>query len=169
MSNSNKPLDRHKVAACYMYAILAAFPLAIDDGVSVDSSPYMANERLAIILGCSILAGFLLETIESVPDETWPGSLDKQRLINRVKSGVPFPEKVGHGDYVKNMTECLCFTAIEKSYNILLLAKLLFHWEVLVVGECYDFIVSVRDGRMGRTEDTHPYLPVAVATVKKTA
>lgn len=60
-------LDRHKVAACYMCAILDALPLLVDiEDPNEDREAYLSNERLAICVGVSVLGMFECANLEGL-------------------------------------------------------------------------------------------------------
>lgn len=133
MSKPEKLLDRHKLAACYMYAIIAARPLAIDSPRTTKTESLYANERLAITTGCSILVSYKLEAIDDPQTELTPE--ERAHAKERATRGVRFPDEVAHGEYVLNTAKALSFTQIEGTYNILLLATLLFHWDETLADE----------------------------------
>lgn len=59
-------LDRHKVCACYMYAIVKANVMSCKLADSNTEKSYLAlNENLAITVGMSLLRAFVLTSIES--------------------------------------------------------------------------------------------------------
>lgn len=132
-------LDRHKVSACYMYAVAVARPLKIDCDVPSDSPQAIANERLAVTLGISILLQYMVGLLEAVKNEDGedlpPLSADLlediDREIDSLKKGdFSLPKNVGHGSsYIESVYRALAFTHREGNYNILLLALIIYHWE----------------------------------------
>lgn len=122
MRKSVGRLDRHKVAACYTYAVMAAMPLVVDEK---HLSEHL-NERVALVTGCSVLANFLSVAIARSDCFTVE---EAEAAQARLREGVRFPNPVGHGTYVDGILNALTFTQIEKNYNILLLALLFYDWE----------------------------------------
>jgi len=122
MVAADDPMDRHKVAACYMYAVLAASPLVIsDDDSGAAYGKELLNEKLAVRVGCDILSSFLIEACRAV------NNTDLEQRIRNV--GVMCNSGTGHGSYKESVLVCLYYTRREQSFNILMLALLLFHWE----------------------------------------
>ena len=112
MANPNNILDRHKVAACYMLAILSASPLSFnmncDDDVIVT-----INEHLAITVGLSILQSFIrTEKLQNGSDEDVPSDINLPTT--------------NHGNYRDIFAVELYFTKIENNYNLLSLSNTLF-------------------------------------------
>lgn len=147
MGNPNAPLDRHKVAACYTYAIVAAHILQIPASAPDELEINLVNERLAITVGCSVLAGYTYQTIKNMQ-----GISDEQRekLLARVREGVHFPDEdsVSHGVYLKDVLSYLGFTYAEQNYNILLLGLLFYEWEktMLPDQESHRLMMRARPG-----------------------
>lgn len=128
MEDPNYPLDRHKVAACYTYAVCAAYPFG--SKVAYSRIPY-ANEWLAITVGTSVLAGFIEKAMQEI-------NLSEEKaeiLQSRLTSGWTCDWDVGHGESYRDcVAQCLSFTGKERNYNVMLLALLLYHWEAEVTG-----------------------------------
>lgn len=122
MSNPNGLLDRHKVSACMIYAI-------IKSDVIYDSVPkkntgrvYDAlNEDLALTTGLSLLRAFIITAIEESKMSAEQKRLNLDKFINGLKYPKPF-----HGNYRENFLAELHYTRIEKNYNILSLAHSLY-------------------------------------------
>lgn len=116
-------LDRHKVCACYMYAIIKSNVLSCRLADSDTEEKYWTlNENLAITVGMSILRAFVLSSIntnEELAEET------KKTLAARIDAGVLFPD-CNHGDYRNNFVAELYYTKKEDNYNVLSLANTLF-------------------------------------------
>lgn len=125
MKNSEKLLDRHKVCACYIYAILDADVLknvmAIKNGIYDD---FLMNERLALCFGMSLLRALILQETEDLKDDN-----DKELLRKAFNGEFLFP-KANHGDYKNNLLIQLYNTKVIKNYNILALAETLYLLEV---------------------------------------
>lgn len=127
MQDRNGKLDRHKVCACYMYAIVKANTLSCRLADSDTEQKYLnLNENLAITTGMSLLRAFVLSSIncnEEMPD------IQKKELAIRIENGIVFPE-CNHGDYRDNFLSELHYANCERNYNILSLANTLFLLEV---------------------------------------
>lgn len=142
MRDSEAPLDRHKVAACYMYAVVATHMLHIDDAAPLTLDINLVNERLAITVGCSVLVGYTVETIRNIPSIPE----EKRRALESYASqGVRFPSgnEVSHGSYTDDVVKYLGFTYVEQNYNILLLALLLFEWEKTLFQDHDDYVLML--------------------------
>lgn len=116
-------LDRHKVCACYMFAIIKADTLRCHlVGADTEQRHLNLNENLAITVGMSVLRAFVLVSIndnEELSEEA------KETLRKRIDDGVVFPD-CNHGEYRSNFAAELYYTKKESSYNILSLANTLF-------------------------------------------
>lgn len=119
MLDPEKRLDRHKVAACYMFAILESEPLSLniecDDDVLIT-----INEHLAITVGLTILNAFLHAKKAEDMDDTDISELKEQYFLNEKDLDLP---STPQGDYRDIFAAELYFTRKEKSYNILSLSK----------------------------------------------
>lgn len=112
MANPNNILDRHKVSACYMLAILSASPLSFNMSYE-DDILITINEHLAITVGLSILRAFI---------ET--ENLQKgEKGTNHSDIFLPYTD---HGNYRDIFAVELYFTRKEKNYNMLSLSNTLF-------------------------------------------
>lgn len=120
-------LDRHKVCACYMYAIVKAEPLkSFLFDKKTNGKYFSLNEHLAITVGMSLLRAFVFSSIETnsqMPEQ------EKQGLYRKIDKGILFPE-CNHGNYRDNFVAELHFANEEKNYNILSLANTLFLLEI---------------------------------------
>lgn len=130
MKNSQAPLDRHKVAACYMFAIVEVSPFFINKDASLDHEVARVNEYLAVNVGCAVLSSFLKTIVNKMKDPELVVEIE-----NSLKNGFPLDFSVSHGEYLLNLMDALHLTRIEKRYNIPLLAILVFHWESSVVSK----------------------------------
>lgn len=123
MQDAGGKIDRHKVCACYMYAIIKANILSCQLADSDTEQSYLAlNENLAITVGMSVLRAFVLLSIKSNAELS---QAVKENLVKRIDNGVVFPV-CNHGDYRSNFVSELHFTKMENSYNVLSLANTLF-------------------------------------------
>ena len=139
MARGNTKLDRHKVAACYMIAILEADPFIITKSVESADTRIVATEHLAITVGLSLLKSFLVskynEYDEEKPKEIW----EKECAIFSNDFIFPSDSEIGHGVYRNNFAMELYFTRTEHSYNVLALSHTLYllemynrqHWELM--------------------------------------
>uniref|UniRef100_UPI004056699A hypothetical protein n=1 Tax=Acetatifactor sp. TaxID=1872090 RepID=UPI004056699A len=120
-------IDRHKVCACYMYAIVKANVVGCRLADSDTESKYLSlNEHLAITVGMSLLRAFVLSSIDS--NEEMPDD-EKKIYKSRIDGGIVFPE-CNHGIYRENFASELYYTNDERNYNILSLANTLFLLEI---------------------------------------
>ena len=95
MTYPNRPMDRHKVAACFMLAIEVA-QLAPQVYTDTDESVRYTNERLATTVGCSILISFILEVMDYISDHAWGL---KHRMSLHIEQSVPKDTPNGNGSY----------------------------------------------------------------------
>ena len=63
MLDPDAHLDRHKIAACYTYAIVAVQPIEVNKAAPLAQGVNLVNEQLAITVGCSILCSFTKATV----------------------------------------------------------------------------------------------------------
>lgn len=127
MQSSDGKLDRHKVCACYMFAILKANTLSCLLADSDTERSYLAlNENLAITVGLSVLRAFVLSSIHCNNELS---DVEKATFAKRIDNGVLFPD-CNHGDYRNNFVAELYYTKKENHYNILSLANTLFLLEI---------------------------------------
>lgn len=125
MRDKNKLLDRHKVVACYMFAILKTNPMACSIAFqNGDKSSMLLNERLALCFGMTLLRALICDEIENLTDNEL-----KEKATAAFESDIMFP-KTNHGDYKGNLLSQLYHTKNESNYNILSLAETLYLLEV---------------------------------------
>lgn len=131
MEDPEGRLDRHKVAACYMLAILKAYPLSVDfepdQGILIT-----LNEHLAIETGLSVLKTFITAPKDSDEIEDFP-NIDPEEDVKIFNNGFKFPkaqDEIFHGEYRKNFAIELYFTHKEDRYNILSLSHSLYLLEL---------------------------------------
>lgn len=123
MQDMGGKLDRHKVCACYMYAIIKANTLSCRLADTDTERSFLAlNENLAITVGMSVLRAFVLSSINSSEELTEEA---RDCLRKRIDDGVKFPD-CNHGDYRNNFISELYYTKRENIYNVLSLANTLF-------------------------------------------
>jgi len=126
MKKSVERLDRHKVSAAYIYAVVRAQVLDCDFYDGAEDGYLTLNENLAISVGLSVLCGFIdykIDNSEKISSER------KEELKALISSGIVFP-KCNHGSYRENLVNELHYTYYEGSYNLLCLADKLFLLEV---------------------------------------
>ena len=128
MSNPSHLIDRHKVVACYMYAIekdhVITVVQSLKDG---DDSNLMLNERLSFCFGMTMLRSFIMNLIAYIDNDE-----KKDRAVKSFDNGFCFPE-CNHGDYKNNFLSQLYFTHRENNYNILSLANSLYFLEIFTL------------------------------------
>lgn len=137
MEDPNKELDRHKVVACFILAIVSASPISLPsdfaiEGRAKDEQVFLRsiNENFAISVGASLLRAFMLCIAKGKP----AGSFSE--LDENLREGIPFDElfEVNHGErYTENLAVSLYYSKCEMSYNILLLADIVYHWEAAML------------------------------------
>ncbi len=138
MNKNVKRLDRHKVCACYIFAILKCNPLRHNVQENEDTI-FVPTEQLAISIGLTLLRSFLISKFDR-NDEIKPKDIyEKDNAI--FKNGFVFPcqDEVGHGQYRDNFAIELFFTMKEENYNILSLSHSLYllemynrmNWEIM--------------------------------------
>lgn len=123
MQDAKGLLDRHKVCACYMYAITKANVMSCQlVGSDTEKRHLALNEHLAITVGMSLLRAFVLSSIHSNEELSRE---EKNLLSSRIDGGIVFPA-CNHGVYRENFASELHYTNDERNYNILSLANTLF-------------------------------------------
>lgn len=125
MKDSTHLIDRHKVVACYMYAVEKARVISSVDSLQSGSDLHLwLNERLAFCFGMSILRALIIAAAQHIVDEAV-----KQKVVAIFDDGFAFPN-CNHGEYKENMFSQFYFAFKENNYNILSLAETLFFIEV---------------------------------------
>lgn len=129
MKHPEERIDRHKIAACYMIAIITVRPLIVTKKIDGESIPLAINECLAITVGLSIIRAFIESSITN--DEHIPKK-EADLKIKKLDEGMQIPENqlVNHGDYIENYASELHFAALEGNLNILSIAHELYLLEV---------------------------------------
>lgn len=112
MSESVEKLDRHKIAACYIFAIVKTQPLSLKPIELPENMVVTINEHLAITVGMSILYAYMSESNMGI------GS-----------NGLEFPD-ARHGNYRDDFALELYYTKKHNMYNILSLSNTLFLLEM---------------------------------------
>ena len=133
MNDSEGLLDRHKVAAIIMTAILKVQPIKkLSEIYYEDAKKWTFNENLAISTGCSVLRAYILEDTETNDKLT---NEQKEARRNKLENGIHFPTVVHHGKDKENYAMELYHTAKEGNYNILAIAHELFYLELTTLNE----------------------------------
>ena len=145
MADSTGLLDRHKVAACYTFAVLMAMPLVVEG----DSVADHLNERVALHTGCSVLASYLAQAVGHAMGFD---DASEKRALERIAKGIEFPD-VGHGEtYEQSVLNCLTFTQLEGNYNVLLLALLYYDWELRLMNpHDHDIVIRYYCNKTGKS------------------
>lgn len=132
MHDCNGRLDRHKVVACYMFAILKAYPFSFELPLK-ENLIFTLNEHLAIQIGISLLRAFLVAPIDTSEEEDYP-KIYPEYDLEIFENGFKFPQKeneeIYHGEYRSNFALELYFTHKENCYNILSLSHSLYLLEL---------------------------------------
>lgn len=124
MNNPEKLADRHKITACYIYAILKADILHCSLSKELgDDMNLLLNERLALCFGMTLLRALIRGNAKELKDEEM-----KEKVLNAFEDEMFFP-KTNHGDYKQNLLFQLYYTKKEGNYNILALADSMFFIE----------------------------------------
>jgi hypothetical protein len=115
MVDSTELIDRHKIAAIYMMAMLFVRPIEyLKPAPKNSGKDWLLNEKFTITLGLSILREFIINNPKSTPAQ-------KQRL----KHGFRFPD-VDHGSYGENWAVELYWGVKNRDLSVLPLAHELF-------------------------------------------
>lgn len=127
MENPNTHLDRHKIAACMLYAIVKVQPIRIKK-VSIwrnfwgnkrySYSFLMLNEYLGLYTAFSIVESF----------REYEQSIDKCATFQR--SGIKLPMTCNGEDYIYNTCLDLYLSKKKNKINILTFANVLFLLEI---------------------------------------
>ncbi len=119
MSNPDGLLDRHKVCACLIYAIIKSKPLVYDDSDNINGRKYVFNENLAMTIGLSLLYNFIICGSEVDKAEIEDGFVYPKTTHSRITGGA----EVTYQEFCCLM---LYFDVRNKQYSILALANILF-------------------------------------------
>lgn len=130
MVSSDKKIDRHKIAACYMKSVLLVAPLRFVKKCENGEDMLALNERLAITVGLSLICAFVISAIKKQENIT---PEERQLLIDKFDEGIKVPSGnlVNHGDYMENYCKELFFDTLEGDLSILSLAHELYLLEII--------------------------------------
>lgn len=128
MKQPGGKIDRHKVAACYMIAIMTIKPIKVIGKIDDEEVPIAINERLAITVGLSIVRAYVLAAIKKDEKEGRISSDDAEALSAKFEDGIKIPcgELVNHGSYLENYVRELDYAAFDGKLSILSLAHELY-------------------------------------------
>ena len=126
MRDTDERIDRHKVCACYIYAIVKAHPLEFSLMTDSDDNYSIINEYIAIKTGLSLLRAYIIENASKNKELS---EKQKSDIIGKVNQGIRIPD-CNHGTYIENFASELHYTYTEGNYNILSLANTLFLLEI---------------------------------------
>lgn len=130
MSSPDKKLDRHKVAACYMIAIVQSKPMRFLGEYKSSEILVAVNEMLAITVGFSIVCAFAVSAAKNNKSLT---EEEKNNICDCFESGlwIPTNKYVNHGEYYQNFANELRLECADGRLGVLSLAHELFLLEVL--------------------------------------
>jgi hypothetical protein len=111
MRDENGLLDRHKVCACLILAIIKSQPLIYNNYINNESTICIFNENLALSVGLSLLSTYILCSEE-----------DSNSWFN---NKFVYP-KAGNTTYQELLALSLCYDVNNNHYSILLLSNILF-------------------------------------------
>ena len=91
-------IDRHKVVACYIYAVEKAHVItsvvSLQEG---DDTHLLLNERLALCFGMSVFRALIMDLADGLEDLEM-----RRKAIAAFGDGFAFPE-CNHGKYIDNI------------------------------------------------------------------
>lgn len=135
MSPDIKILDRHKVSACLMYAIIKTDLFDYQpQQKSSENKIIIVSEQIAIMVGLSLLRTYIVNKRNSRGEKKNEKDWELDKAI--FKDGFKLPGEteglndVNHGDYRDNLALELHFTKEEGTYNILSLSNTLYLLEM---------------------------------------
>ena len=130
MKSPEGKIDRHKVAACYMIAIITLKPMKFTKKIDGKEVPLAINEALAITVGLSLIRAFAIAAIKE--DEALSEE-EADKLIAKFDKGISVPSGnlVNHGMYKENYANELHFAVAEGNICILSVAHELYLLEVI--------------------------------------
>lgn len=135
MSPDIKILDRHKVSACLMYAIIKTDLFDYQPKQQLpDNKIIIVSEQMAITVGLSLLRTYIVNKRNSRGEKKNEKVWERDKAI--FKDGFKLPGEteglndVNHGDYRDNLALELHFTKEEGTYNILSLSNTLYLLEM---------------------------------------
>lgn len=142
MHNEHGFIDRHKVCACLIYAIVKAEIVSCNNMPAESNYFSIANENIAITSGLSLLRAFVISAAKVKFENHEINENEMNKIIDCFDKGIFTPEGLtNHGKYLENFAIELHFTKVYDSYNILSLAHTLYLLELLtnINGKCISF------------------------------
>ena len=131
-------LDRHKVAAAFMIAIIQTKPICLTDQVyCTNAKRFTFNESVAMKTAFSILRAFLLtrikkgELISSCDDSKYYPIIES--YFSDSLNEFIYPAVNHDDDYSRNLALALSYCGEDAQLNILILANILFLIEAYTV------------------------------------
>lgn len=112
MRNPDGLLDRHKVCACLIYAIVKSKPLVYDDSDNEIGMKNIFNENLAMTVGLSLLYNFIVSA--------------KQDNSKWIEKGFKFPKTERDATYQELLCLMIYYDIKNNQYSILALSNILF-------------------------------------------
>lgn len=112
MRNPDGLLDRHKVCACLILAIVKSKPLVYEDNDDNFGMKCIFNENLAMTVGLSLLYNFIISSDQN--NENW------------LKKGFCFPNTIRDASYQELLCLMLYYDIKNNQYSILALSNILF-------------------------------------------
>ena len=129
MNKTEHLIDRHKVVACYMYAIERAHVLSLIPSLkNGDDQNAFLNEKLSFTFGMSLLRSLIIDNAAEIK------AIETRQNVLKVFKGDVLLPSCTHGDFKSNMLLQLYYTWKESNYNILALA------ESLYLIECFNLV-----------------------------
>lgn len=127
MVDPNGRLDRHKVAACYLIAILHVNPIRFVSVPLDDDRYFVINAKIAIATAMSIVRAYVLASCDGL------SGAEKNNIKKKFEDGLSCPpdEFVHHGDYLKNFASEIYYVNRDGKLHVLPIAHELYLLEVL--------------------------------------
>lgn len=135
MSNAKKFIDRHKVCACLIYAIVDSHVVSCNNELMNENGEKefsIVNEYIAITAGLSLLRAFVISAAKVKYENHEISKVELDKIIFCFDNGIFTPEGLtNHGDYLENFAIELHFSKEYNNNNILSLAHILYLLELL--------------------------------------
>lgn len=146
MEEEEPLLNQRKVAACWVYAVVATKPIDVDldvlgcwepaiEGIK-GSLPALANERLAIGIIIAVIETYVERAVED--SEHYLTKEQNKAAAEALKRGMNLLYDVDGGEWLLNFERSLGWTVIEGNYNLPLLSCLIAYLESTILpGDIY--------------------------------
>ncbi len=125
MRNPDGLLDRHKVCACLIIAIIKSKPLIYEDNDDNAGMKTIFNENLAMTVGLSLLYNFIVSADRD--NKKW------------LKNGFCYPDTMRDATYKELLCLMLYYDIKNNQYSILALSNILF------TIEAYTKVCSIKE------------------------